>query len=49
MQGRVSGICRTNCEGSEIPVAIDTATGKSPCDGYNVCCVKFADFKPSNN
>ena len=44
MQVDVSGVCRTNCMGSDIPVAIDTKTGKSPCSKYNVCCVKYTAF-----
>ena len=34
----------TNCMGSDIPVAIDSSTGQSPCTLYNACCVKLTDF-----
>jgi len=43
-QTQVSGVCQTNCAGSDIPVAIDTSTGSSPCVIYNVCCVKYNAF-----
>lgn len=39
----LKGVCRINCVGTEIPVAIDAATGLRPCQsGY--CCVPYNGF-----